>query len=151
MIVTQLRHASPADAPAISACVCAAYLHYIERIGRQPGPMLENYADVIRRAQVHVATQGGRVVGTIVLRRMDDGFCIENVAVHPDAQRHGVGRLLLALAEREAARQGYRLVLVAAHELMAEPRAVFAHLGFEEFDRRMVDGFARVFFRKALK
>ena len=35
-----VRRARPADAAAITACVCEAYLSYIERIGRQPAPML---------------------------------------------------------------------------------------------------------------
>lgn len=38
-----VRPAKPQDAPGIAACVCEAYVHYIERIGKQPGPMLEDY------------------------------------------------------------------------------------------------------------
>ena len=42
-----LRVALPSDAPGVAACVCEVYVQYIERIGKQPGPMLENYAHVI--------------------------------------------------------------------------------------------------------
>jgi hypothetical protein len=37
------------DVEAVAACVGDAYRHYIERIGKPPGPMLEDYAEVIRQ------------------------------------------------------------------------------------------------------
>lgn len=39
-LAVTLRPASAQDSAALTACVCAAYLPYIDRIGRQPGPML---------------------------------------------------------------------------------------------------------------
>ncbi len=45
------RPAKPEDAAGIAACACEAYVHYIERIGKQPGPMLEDYAEVINQHQ----------------------------------------------------------------------------------------------------
>ena len=44
------RPAQTEDAVAIAACVCEAYVHYIERIGKQPGPTLEDYSAVIRHS-----------------------------------------------------------------------------------------------------
>jgi hypothetical protein len=46
-----LRPAILQDAPGIAACVCEAYVHYIERIGKQPGPMLEDYTEVVNQFQ----------------------------------------------------------------------------------------------------
>jgi len=145
-----LRPAQPADAPGIAACVCEAYVHYIERIGKQPGPMLEDYARVMAEAMVHVAVQGGRVVGAIVLRTTAEGFYIDNVAVRPSVKGSGVGRRLLLLAEAEARRLGHASVFLATHELMVENRALYARIGYLEVDHRIVDGYPRVFFRKAL-
>ena len=62
MTVT-LRPANTADAAAVAACVCEAYVHYIERIGRRPGPMLQDYAEVIAESSVYVAMLDGRVNG----------------------------------------------------------------------------------------
>ena len=42
-----LRAATAADAGAVKACVVAAYSHYIERMGKPPGPMLDDYTEVI--------------------------------------------------------------------------------------------------------
>ena len=148
-----LRPAEARDVAGIAACVCAAYIHYIERIGRQPGPMLEDYAEVVSKFQVHVALQlqDGSVVGAIVLKRTDEGFYVDNVSVRPSVKGKGVGRRLLELAESEARRQGYDSIYLATHELMTENRALYARIGYVEYDRRVVNGFPRVFLRKPLK
>jgi GNAT superfamily N-acetyltransferase len=130
--------------------VCEAYVHYIERIGKQPGPMLEHYADVISQFQVHVAVAASGVIGAIVLKVTDEGFYVDNVAVRPSAKGKGIGRLLLELAETEARRQGCESIYLAAHELMTENRALYSRIGYVEYDQRIVDGYPRVFFRKAL-
>lgn len=145
-----LRLAQTDDAPGIAACVCSAYLHYIERIGKQPGPMLEDYNEVIKTRQVHVAVDGPTVLGAIVLTVTDEGFYLENVAVRPTDKGRGIGRLLLELAEREAREQGFKSIYLATHELMTENRTLYARIGYVEFDHRVVDGYPRVFFRKSL-
>ena len=145
-----VRPAKPEDAAGIAACVCEAYVHYIERIGKQPGPMLEDYSEVIRQFQVHVAVAGGKIVGAIVLRITDEGFYVDNVAVRPTVKGTGVGRLLLEVAEAEARRQAYEAIYLATHELMTENRALYSRVGYVEYDHRVVNGYPRVFFRKAL-
>ena len=150
MSLVSTRPAQPQDAPGIAACVCEAYVHYIERIGKQPGPMLEDYTEVIHQFQVHVAVAEAKVVGAIVLKVTDEGFYVDNVSVRPVVKGQGVGRLLLELAETEARRQGYTSVYLATHELMTENRALYSRIGYVEYDHRLVNGYPRVFFRKAL-
>lgn len=145
-----LRLANPSDVAGITACVCEAYIHYIERIGKQPAPMLESYAEVIRHNQVHVAVAGTAVVGVLVLATTQEGFCLDNVAVRPTVKGAGVGRMLLQLAEAEASRQGFDSIYLFTNELMTENRALYARIGYVEYDRRVVDGYPRVFFRKIL-
>lgn len=79
-----------------------------------------------------------------------EGFYVDNVAVRPSVKGKGVGRRLLELAEREARRQGYESIYLATHELMAENRALYQRIGYVEYDHRVVNGYPRVFFRKAL-
>ena len=147
----EIRRAISQDVPGITACVCEAYVHYIERIGKRPGPMLEDFDDTVAHGQVHVATDDdGRVVGVIVLQITDEGFYVDNVAVRPGAQGTGLGKRLLRLAELEAARHGYYSLYLATHELMVENRALYVRIGYLEYDRRVVDGYPRVFFRKSL-
>ena len=144
------RPATPGDAAGIAACVCEAYVHYIERIGKQPGPMLEDYAEVISQSQVHVALAGNRLVGAIVLKVTGEGFYVDNVAVRPSVKGKGVGRMMLELAETEARRQGFQSIHLATHELMTENRNLYTRIGYVEYDHRVINGYPRVFFRKAL-
>jgi hypothetical protein len=57
------RSAEAADAASVAELVDAAYGHYVERIGMLPGPMTEDYAEVIRNRQVTVAERHGAIVG----------------------------------------------------------------------------------------
>jgi len=146
-----LRPARPTDSAAVAACVCEAYVHYIERIGKQPGPMLEDYADVIRDSIVHVAIDDtGRVVGAIVMQETPEGFYVDNVAVRTSVKGQGVGRTLLQFAEGEALRRGNQSIYLATHELMVENRALYEKAGYRQYDQRVVNGYPRVFLRKVL-
>ena len=112
--------------------------------------MLEDYADVIERHEVHVALCRDEVVGVVVLARTAEGFCLDNVAVRLRSQGKGIGRLLLQLAESEAVRQGFGSIYLYTNELMTENRALYGSMGFVEYDHRIVDGYPRVFLRKSL-
>jgi ribosomal protein S18 acetylase RimI-like enzyme len=130
--------------------VDAAYRHYIARIGRPPGPMLEDYSDVIEWHRVFVAEDQGRIVGLIVLITEDERALLDNVAIHPDAQARGLGRRLIRLAEDEARRLGFKAIELYTHELMTENQALYGRLGYREFDRRTEKGYPRDYMRKAL-
>jgi hypothetical protein len=54
-----IRLAVPGDCPAVEAIVQAAYAPYVPRIGRKPGPMLDDYGARIRAKQVHVLESEG--------------------------------------------------------------------------------------------
>lgn len=146
-----LRPATATDAAAVQTCVHAAYRHYIERIGRPPGPMLEDYAKVIRERQVTVAEIGGKIAGVLVLMETAEGFLLENVAVDPARKGTGLGKALLQLAETEATRAGYDAIYLYTHEKMTENQAQYAKIGYLEFGRRTDAGIARVYMRKQLR
>lgn len=145
-----IRQTVPDDAEAVAACVGAAYRHYIERIGKPPGPMLEDYAQVIRRHQVAVAEIDGAIVGVLVLAVTEEGLCLENIAVDPRFHGEGIGRALLQQAEAEARRQGFAAIYLYTHEKMTENQTLYAKIGYVEYDRRVEKGYARVYMRKRL-
>jgi GNAT superfamily N-acetyltransferase len=145
-----IRAATSADAPRVAACVHDAYRHYIDRIGRPPGPMLDDYAETIGRHSVSVAELDGAVVGVLVLKTTDEGFLLDNVAVDPRHHGRGVGRMLLELAEREARRTGHGSIHLYTHERMTENQALYARIGYVEYNRRVENGYARVYMRKPL-
>jgi ribosomal protein S18 acetylase RimI-like enzyme len=144
-----LRSAEAADASRVAELV-DAYGHYVERIGMLPGPMTNDYADVIRTRQVTVAERQGAIVGIIVLTVTDEGFLVDNVAVHPSHRGTGLGRALLQFAEAEAQRAGFDAIYLYTHEKMTENLALYARIGYVEYDRRSQGAFSRVYLRKHL-
>jgi GNAT superfamily N-acetyltransferase len=134
----------------VAELVDAAYGHYVERIGMLPGPMTNDYADVIRNRQVTVAERQGAIVGIIVLTVTDEGFLVDNVAVHPSHRGTGLGRALLQFAEAEAQRVGFDAIYLYTHEKMTENLALYARIGYVEYDRRSQGAFSRVYLRKHL-
>jgi ribosomal protein S18 acetylase RimI-like enzyme len=148
--VTVLRPAAPADVPRLAELVRAAYGHYVERIGGPPGPMTEDYAEVVDRSQVVVAERDGEIAGLIVLAVGDEGFLVENVAVDPAHQGRGVGRALLEHAEAAARREGFDSIYLYTHETMTENQALYARIGYAEYDRRPQGEDWLVYLRKPL-
>jgi GNAT superfamily N-acetyltransferase len=147
---TDIRIAVNDDIAAVTYCVCQAFIHYIPRIGKQPGPMLDDYQALVRQGVVYVACQRGDVVGVLVLLATGEGFCIETIAVRPNTQGIGIGSRLLAYAETIAKQSGYSSIYLSTHRLMHESQRVYAHMGYVEFARRIVHGYDRIFVRKQL-
>lgn len=145
-----LRSADGSDASNVAELVDAAYGHYVERIGGPPGPMTDDYAEVIRSYQVTVAESHGAIVGVVVLTLTDDGFLIDNVAVHPSHRGTGLGRALLEFAEAEARRAGFDSIYLYTHEKMTENLALYSRIGYVEYDRRSQGEFSLVYLRKQL-
>jgi GNAT superfamily N-acetyltransferase len=145
-----LRPADLSDAVEVADLVEAAYEHYIERIGRSPSPMTEDYVAVIGDRQVTVAESGATIVGVIVLGRTDEGFVIDNVAVRPSHQGTGLGKLLLDLAETEAREAGFDSIYLYTHEKMTENRALYSRRGYVQFEPHSDSPPFRIYMRKPL-
>ena len=160
-----IRPAQQTDSAQIAACVDAAYRHYTPLIGKTPSPMLVDYAEVIREHSVWVATVPApdvalsdakssdakqRIAGVIVLIEKGAGILLDNIAVHPDHQRQGLGRRLMHFAEEEAVRRGYSAIDLYTHLKMVENIALYHRLGYVDTARRIVDGYARVYMQKNL-
>ncbi len=143
-----LRSAIEKDAAAVTVCVHHAFDHYIKRIGRKPGPLLMDYENEIREHQVYIVEQDEHIVGSLVLCIKDEGFLLDVIAVEPQYQGMGIGRLMLEFAEAEAQRQGYRSIYLFTHEKMTENQSLYAKIGYVEYDRRFENGLARIYMRK---
>ena len=146
-----IRPAEPGDAAAVRDLVRAAYAGYVERIGKEPAPMREDYAALIRACEVWVLAEGGEVLGVLVIRPTEDHMFLGNVAVAPGHQGRGLGRELVTFAEGQTVAYGLPEVRLYTNEKMHENLAVYARLGFEETGRGLDGGYRRVFMRKRLR
>jgi ribosomal protein S18 acetylase RimI-like enzyme len=146
----QIRPARVSDVPALSEIVERAYGIYVERIGRRPAPMNDDYAKKVRDGHVFVADREGTVAGLLVLVAAQDHLLIENVAVDPERQGTGIGRALLAYAETYAAEHDIPELRLYTNAAMTENLTLYPRLGYREEDRRTENGLKRVYFSKLL-
>ena len=146
-----LRVATPEDAPRLAELVNAAYGHYVERLGFTPRPMTEDYADVVRDKRVLVAERDGEIIGLLVLVTDDGSFFVDNVAVVPALRGTGIGRALLERAEAEALAAGHASIHLYTAAGMTENLALYARIGYAEYERRHVGEVEIVYQRKQLR
>lgn len=150
MSAIEILEASLDDVGAVTECVCAAYLRYVRRIGRQPRPMLEDYSAHIRDHLVYKANSGETLVGAMVLYETDLGFYLDNIAVSPDFSGQGIGREMLNFAEGIARQLGHAWIYLATNVLMVENQLIYQRVGYVEFAREVVNGYSLIYYRKAL-
>lgn len=127
-----LRRAKPQDAPALTRCIAAAYRTYTPKTGRSIPPLLANYAEEIALYQVWVAEEQGQILGGLVLVPKEDYMLLANIAVHPDHQGKGMGRILLELADSETLNQGYKELRLHTNKVMNESIAMYKRSGWSE-------------------
>ena len=144
------RPATLEDIHAVQEIVQHAYSPYVSRIGREPGPMLDDYAALIAANRVHVVEQDGTVQGLVVLIPEHDAMLLDNVAVAPAARGTGIGRTMLQHAERTAKMAGYDRIKLYTHEAMTENIALYGRIGYSETHRVEEKGLKRVYMVKLL-
>ena len=146
-----IRPAEPADRAAVESIVAAAYTKYVERIGKPPGPMLDDYAALIAAGAVSLwAEPDGAITALIVLLPQPDHLLLDNIAVNPERQGQGLGRRLIAFGEMEAQRLGHAELRLYTHATMTENIALYRRLGFVETGRGQQAGYDRVFMTKRI-
>ena len=145
-----LRLAVRDDVHAVEEVVRAAYDRYVVRIGRKPGPMLDDYSALIEAGVVHVVEQAGVVLGVLVLIPEKDAMLLDNVAVAPAAQGLGLGRAMLEFAERCAIDMGYHSIRLYTNEAMRENIQLYSRIGYAETHRAEEKGLRRVYMIKPI-
>ncbi len=145
-----IRPATPTDLPAIQSCACAAYTQYLDRMDREPAPMVADFASLIQRQHVHVAVLNVAVVGYVVFYSKGKSMQLDNVAVNPKFTGQGIGKLLINFVESTASKQGLLAVELYTNVAMTENQVLYPKLGYSETARKQEDGFSRVFYRKKL-
>jgi ribosomal protein S18 acetylase RimI-like enzyme len=145
-----IRFAIAADATSVHDIVEASYRPYIPRIGKPPGPMLDDYAKRIFDGQVWVLASSGNIIGILVLEETPHGLLLDNIAIAPGQQGKGYGHTLLDFAEAEAKRRGWSEIHLYTNALMTENIALYRRIGYLETSRVNEKGFDRVYMTKRL-
>jgi ribosomal protein S18 acetylase RimI-like enzyme len=115
---------NPADLPQLFGLAMSAF-------GAEPGWSDRRVVETLIRDVVLVARDLGRPVGFVAIGLDDDGaFVVEQLLVAPGYEQRGIGRRLLAAAERYAAGAEARALRIAVEERNWTARSFYRRSGF---------------------
>jgi GNAT superfamily N-acetyltransferase len=137
-----LRKAIPDDVDALTACLSAAYAPF-QHLGLPA--VAEGIAEDLAQLDVWVAELEGVIVGGI-FADLGDKAHIVNLAVHPDAGGHGIGRALVDQVIDAAKAAGHVEIHLATHARMTATQAFYRKSGWAEAGQ---DG-NKVYFKRQL-
>jgi GNAT superfamily N-acetyltransferase len=126
----EIRPAVLEDAAGIRALTRAAYAKWVALIGREPLPMQADYERAVVMHPIDVFIVDGALVGLLETILRPDHLWIENVAVTPEQQGRGFGRLLLDHAEKRALRSGRTEIRLLTNQAFAANLELYAKRGY---------------------
>src|SRR5271169_2093707 len=126
----EIRSAAPEDAARIRDLTRAAYAKWVALIGREPVPMQADYERAVIEHVIDLLIVDGALAGLVETILRPDHLWIENVAVAPEQQGRGFGRLLLDQAERRAVQAQRSEIRLMTNQAFAANLALYAKLAY---------------------
>jgi ribosomal protein S18 acetylase RimI-like enzyme len=126
----EIRPATPEDAARIRELTRAAYAKWVALIGREPLTMQADYQKAVREHAIDLLTVGGALVGLVETIAKPDHLWIENLAVAPNRQGRGYGRMLVAHVETRATESGLGEIRLMTNAAFAANLRLYAKLGY---------------------
>jgi GNAT superfamily N-acetyltransferase len=126
----EIRRAILEDAASIRDLTRAAYAKWVALVGREPLPMQADYERAVVEHTIDLLIVDGALAGLVETVLRPDHLWIENVAVAPEQQGRGFGRLLLAQAERRAIDAGRPEICLLTNQAFATNLELYARRGY---------------------
>ena len=159
----ELRRATPDDLEAVGELTVTAYAPFTRGPADGYVAELRNARRRFREAELWVAVQDGRLLGTVTccppgspwreIARDDREGEFRMLAVHPEARGRGAGAALVALCEERARGHGATRMVLSSLPGMAAAHRIYAAAGYTRAPERDWDpapGVHLVGFRKEL-
>jgi ribosomal protein S18 acetylase RimI-like enzyme len=127
-----LRRATPADAAAIARVINAAYARAESFFIRGDRIDDRELATLFARGGFLIAERGGTLLGSVYVEDRGDHGYIGLLSVDPGLQRSGLGRTLMAAAERSFADAGRPRVELLVVNLRRELPSWYGRQGYRE-------------------
>lgn len=140
-----IRPATPDDLAEATRIAHAAYAPYVDELGPDLPPMVQDFAPDIAAGHLWV-TDGGYCCA----KPQGADWLIENVAVDPGRQGEGIGRNLMAAAEAEGRNRGFSRAILYTNAAMRANLMLYPRMGYAETHRITEHGLHRVYFAKPL-
>lgn len=145
-----IRPALADDRLTITAIIADAFEGREAIIGQRPPPLSLDVDDAIASRSVYLATSGATPCGVLVAQAEAGVVDVEVVAVRRDHAGLGVGQALMRHVERQARRDGARMLTLYTTARVPRNHDFYRRLGFHEARRSGMSQFERVHFEKPL-
>jgi N-acetylglutamate synthase-like GNAT family acetyltransferase len=145
-----VRLANSEDAPALRVLARDSYQQYVAAEGSEPEPMKADYSALVSLGNTWLAEARGAIIGLLVLEVQSNYLLLDNIAVAESVRGEGVGKLLMALSESQAAARGLSEIRLYTGEVMTQNRYYYETLGYVESHRAFESGHLRVYYTKLL-
>ncbi|MBW4078635.1 MAG: GNAT family N-acetyltransferase [Acidobacteria bacterium] len=132
------------DTPALQALARDSYQQYVAAEGSEPEPMKADYSALISLGSTRLAEYRGTIIGLLVLEAQPNYLLLDNIAVAKSVRGEGVGKLLMAFSESQAAAKGLSEFPLYTGEVMTQNRHYYESLGYVESHRAFESGQQRV-------
>jgi GNAT superfamily N-acetyltransferase len=126
----EIRPALSEDAARIRDLTRAAYAKWVALIGREPLPMQADYQRAVAEHTIDLLIVDCALAGLVETILRSDHLWIENVAVAPERQGRGFGRLLLDQAERRAIQSGRAEIRLLTNQAFTANLELYARRGY---------------------
>ena len=94
-------------------------------------PTVEELGRYQEAGRLLVADDGGRVVAYLLLEVIAGAVHVEQVSVHPDATRRGIGSMLIDVAERWGREHGLSSLTLTTYQHVPWNGPYYRRLGFQ--------------------
>jgi GNAT superfamily N-acetyltransferase len=124
----------------IEVAAGAAFAHVgLPEIAADEPPAFEELAAYLAAGRVWIAAdQGDRPVAYVLVDLVDGAAHVEQVSVHPDQARQGIGRMLLDHVARWAAKEQLRAVTLTTFRDVPWNAPYYARCGFRLMEAREI-------------
>ena len=147
----RIRVATVDDFAAILACSELAFPSFSEFEDSEDAPVSDDLKSQILEGSVRLICNGTQVLGYISFWPAADQMFIGTLAVLPTHHRQGLGSKLLAFADAETLRLGFKAVSLFTKATMKGNLQFYQSRGYRETGRCDDDGFCRVFYIKTFQ
>jgi GNAT superfamily N-acetyltransferase len=125
-----LRRATTADVATIRDLTRAAYAKWVPLLGRESRPMTADYEAAVRNHLIDLLRMDGEAAALIEMAPSVDHLLIVNIAVAPEHQGRGFGRVLMAHAEDVARSLNLSEMRLYTNALFARNIRLYSRLGY---------------------
>ena len=129
-MLAPLRRATSADLAAVEQLQRAAYAANRLVLGVEPPPLLADYTAILSDMEVWLSDTEDRLAGVLILELRADDLLIWSIAIAPEVQQRGIGRLLLGASHRRAAQLGLDTLRLYTGTLLTDRVAWYQRHGF---------------------